>query len=70
MTITFRSNRYADLTEIVCSAPAPICPEEQHIVAVISHTKGSKWSVPTHRLGERASFTTRKDAQDFVSQNA
>jgi hypothetical protein len=64
--LTFKTNRYADLTEIVCSAPAPICPEENHVVAVISHTKGGKWSVLNHRFGERAVFPTQDAAKDFV----
>ena len=63
--ITFTTSKYADLTEIKCEAPAPICPTETHVVAVISHQPGTKWVVSAGMFG-RVAFKTRKEAEAHV----
>ena len=71
--ITFHSNQYADLTEISCKAPAPLCPDETHLVAVITHIPGSKWHVRLARewtSRPMASLKTRRAAEAFVLANA
>ena len=68
--MNFIAKKYADLTEIVCEANAPLCPSEKHVIAVISHSLGGKWAVFTHRLGERRVFATRKAAEAYVLEAA
>jgi hypothetical protein len=59
--ITFKTTQCADVTEIVCSAPAEKAP-----FALISRIKGEKWSVLNHRFRERKAFATLDEAKDFV----
>ena len=63
--ITFTAKKYADLIEIKCEMPAPICASENHVVAVISHQPGTKWTVLAGMFG-RAAFKTRKEAEAHV----
>lgn len=65
--ITFTAKKYADLIEIKCEAPAPICPAETHVIATISHQPGTKWVVNAGMFG-RAAFKTRKQAEAFVCE--
>jgi hypothetical protein len=68
--LTFNHRRYGELTEITCSASAPLCPGEAHWMAVITHIPHGKWHV---RLAERwtnrpaASFPTLKAAKIWIA---